>query len=409
MNNEDEINELLNLKLEKLDKLDLVKDDGDDDTILHEPLEEVKKVFKQLDGIPGGRTGFMLVSSSPEVLQLEKVLARPFPDRPSGTPLLQSMTQLSVSDRTDEYKSEIQVEYDLAVKRIEGLYRSIRNGETVSHSSILEIVEYFMSVFIKDRCILLNLCHYKSKRKDYLFNHMLHVCLVAINIATASGYSRKQVLEVGEAGLLADTGMLLISDYVRFNPGKLSEEELFDVHRHPMVGLYALEKIENIPLPVAFCAYQHHERLTGAGYPKNRKGRLTHNYSKIIAIADVYQALCSHRPYRKAFLPHQAMIKILKMARLELLDQKFVDALIRYVSFYPVGSFVRLADGRVAKVVRPNENSVEKPVVSVIADKRGNLLPADSIEQINLSIKRQFRITGAVDIQVEPDRVMYGL
>jgi HD-GYP domain-containing protein (c-di-GMP phosphodiesterase class II) len=265
-----------------------------------------------------------------------------------------------------------------------------------------------MRIFIKDRCIILNLVNYNCNPGDYLFDHALHVCLLCINIATACNYSKKQVLEIGEAGLLADVGMLLLPYEMRFKDNRLNGDEFIDIQKHTMIGITLLEKIEHVPSAVPIAAYQHHERISGSGYNKKRKGHLIHNYAKIVAVADVYHAMCNERAHRKADLAHIGLKKVIKMSKLNLLDRDIVNNFVKYVSLYPIGSFIRLSDERVARVVQANDADVARPIVSVLTDSDENRLKKSDIHQINLSWETALSIVEAIDYPIDSDHLMDG-
>jgi HD-GYP domain-containing protein (c-di-GMP phosphodiesterase class II) len=113
-----------------------------------------------------------------------------------------------------------------------------------------------------------------------------------------------------------------------------------------------------------------HERTAGMGYPRQVPGSLIHPLAKIAGLADTYVALVSKRPYRPAMLPYLAMETILDLAKLGYFDRETVRLLLVTLSLYPLGSYVRLNDGRVAKVMRTGGEQYAQPVVQ-IWEKRG--------------------------------------
>ena len=148
---------------------------------------------------------------------------------------------------------------------------------------------------------------------------------------------------------------------------------------------------------VAFAAYQHHERNSGAGYPKQRKGRFIHPYAKIVTVADIYESLSSHRPHRKAMLPYKALETLAKMAKLELVDPLPMRGLLRFLGLYPVGSLVRLSDQSVAKVIQPNPADWTRPRIAVLIDSSGNRIPHDEMKRVDLLKEKKISITGPAD------------
>jgi HD-GYP domain-containing protein (c-di-GMP phosphodiesterase class II) len=311
------------------------------------------------------------------------------------------LTQKTVAERTEQYKQSVKVEFENAVEIVEKLYRTLAKGVFFSNKSVLTLVRKFTSIFKEDQSIIINLMGNDAESKEYLFSHALRVCLCAMNIAAACDYSEEQVEEVGAAALLADIGMLFVPDEVRFKKGKLNRSEFFEIQKHPMLGIAIIEKIIGIRPIVANTAYQHHERVRGIGYPKTRKGPLILQYTRLVSIADVYEALCSQRCHRKAYLPHAGIVILLKMARANILDRDMVREFVRSTSLYPVGSMVKLTDGRVAKVIEPRGEDIKNPLISVLTDTAGNLLFPEDVHQIELQHEPALNIDDGIETLAE--------
>src|SRR5690606_17963818 len=129
----------------------------------------------------------------------------------------------------------------------------------------------------------------------------------SLAIGLKLGYSEAQLEGLGIGAILHDIGKVAIPLEILNKKGKLSEEEYTLVKEHTTNGFEILRKIEELPLLAAHCAYQHHERLDGSGYPRGLKGDDIHPYAKLLAVTDVFDALTTERSYRKAMLPHIAL------------------------------------------------------------------------------------------------------
>jgi hypothetical protein len=131
----------------------------------------------------------------------------------------------------------------------------------------------------------------------------------------------------------------------------------------------------------------HHERADGTGYPLGLKGSTAPSLARLIAAADAYAALCAPRPYRPAADTRAALTEVLLMAERGALDADFAEYLV-HLSFYPVGTVVELTDGRIGVVAANHPNRMDprvpgRPVVAVLADSAGELLPRP--EHLDLS------------------------
>jgi HD-GYP domain-containing protein (c-di-GMP phosphodiesterase class II) len=339
--------------------------------------------------------GLLKLLQSERAQELDKQLGKT-PDRPVGPALKNKATQMTVQERTDDYKLGITSSYDFALKEVREILDSLANGDNTDGRMIKDIVQRFEKIFITDRNILLNLSGIKHTGEDYIYHHSLNVCLLAINIAASSGYNENQVVEIGMGALLHDVGMFLIPRAIRTKQGRLSEEEWFEIQKHPILGLHLLEKISRLPEAIPYVAYQVHERENSRGYPKQRNSLLIHRFAKLAQVADIYEAMTSPRTYRKAYLPHEGVVRILKMSKTGLIPGEFVKAFLEYVSLYPVGSLVQLNDHRIAKVIHANKESLGKPIISVITDSTGKPLAKTHIVQEDLSKNKAIQIVKAL-------------
>ncbi|MDB5051698.1 MAG: metal dependent phosphohydrolase [Fibrobacteres bacterium] len=306
-------------------------------------------------------------------------------DNPVGPALTQFMTQVMVRDRTEPYKQETRKLFEDAVGQVRILFGKIVRGEIASNSIIRAIVGSFMDTFMKDQNLLLNLAAFPQTGLDYLYDHSVKMCLLSLSLASAAGYSRSQSIEIAQGALLADVGMMLVPERIRLKRGKLSESEQFEMRKHPILGLSLLEHIHGLSEAVLVIPYQHHERISGNGYPDNRSGALVSRFSRIVSIADVFTALINQRTYRESIVPYQAMVAVLSMGGAGHLDGENIKQFLKTMSIFPLGSLVRLTSGRVAKVVSPNASEFTKPTVSVLTDESGSPLPRIQIVQIDLS------------------------
>ncbi|MEC2071148.1 HD-GYP domain-containing protein [Alkalihalophilus marmarensis] len=199
---------------------------------------------------------------------------------------------------------------------------------------------------------------------NYIFTHSLNVTVYTLGLAMKLGYSSKKLNEIGVGALLHDVGKVSVPLEVLNKPGRLNDDEYEIIKTHAMAGYDMLRGVPNIPLLAAHCALQHHERVDGSGYPRGLKGEHIHQYAKIIGIADVFDAVTSHRVYRKPMLPHEGL-ELLYSGAGQIFDKKLVETFRETISIYPIGLTVKLSDGRMAIVVKQNKQMSTRPVVRV--------------------------------------------
>jgi len=378
---DDELHSILSQEFKNLGAVDL-----DDQTV---------QKFQDLREVKPGKDGLQQLLRSEKAYALDKELSSS-PDRPIGPALCANATEMTVADRTDSYKLGVAEAYAVALKEVKYILDTLATGGKADGQDIQRIVDNFVSIFVTDRNILLNISGLKHSNDEYIYHHSLNVCLLSINIAASAGYSENQVKEIGMGALLHDIGMLLIPPRVRAKTGRLTTEEWFEVQKHPILGLHLLEKVSRLPRAIPYVAYQVHERENSTGYPKMRNSRLIHRFAKLVQIADVYEALTSPRTYRRAYTPHEGVIRLIKMSKAGMVPGDFVKSFVEYASLYPVGSLVELSDHRIAKVVQANRNSLGKPVVSVLTNSIGRSLDKSNISQIDLAKDISIQIVKAL-------------
>ncbi|MBN2100146.1 MAG: PAS domain S-box protein [Dehalococcoidia bacterium] len=164
-------------------------------------------------------------------------------------------------------------------------------------------------------------------RDRYTAGHQLRVTELACAIAESMGLSSQQVQAVHVAGLLHDVGKILLPTEILTKPGRLNDIEFAMIRTHPRAGYNILKSIE-FPWPVAKMVLQHHERMDGSGYPEQIRGEEILIEARILAVADVVEAMSSHRPYRPALGMDKALEEITKNSGV-LYDPRVVDACVR--------------------------------------------------------------------------------
>jgi HD-GYP domain-containing protein (c-di-GMP phosphodiesterase class II) len=279
------------------------------------------------------------------------------------------------------------------------LFDNVRQSQSFDGATIGKLAGDIVHAIINDKDLLLNLVHIKGV-EDYLVYHSVNVCLISVNIATAMGLSADQVIEVAFGALLHDLGMLRIDKEILEKSGPLTGTEKIEVQKHPIFGLELLQRVKGIPATTPYVAYQSHERLDKSGYVRQREGKQIHLYAKVVAVADVYEALTSERSYRRAFLPYQAMEQIITMGNKRKLDSDVIRAFLRYMSLFPVGSWVQLNDGSVGKVVSANETNYDKPIIRLIYDaQKKKIIPPVLVDLKGSANLKVDRVVDASDLE----------
>jgi putative nucleotidyltransferase with HDIG domain len=236
------------------------------------------------------------------------------------------------------------------------------------------------------------LCLTKIREKDdYLLEHSLNVAILLANFGKYLGMSEEEVQDLSYAGFLHDLGKIKIPDEILHKPGRLTDSEMEIMKGHVKHGVDYLKSTE-IAQPLIQAISEHHERLDGLGYPAGTKGEDISQAGRMLAIADMYDALTADRVY-KAGMSSQKAFSILMSDAPTRLDQSLVQQFIKCLGVYPVGSLVLLSNDKLAMVLEQRDSPLT-PLVKVFYSVRSNhyLTPKD----VDLSSDKTISINKAV-------------
>ncbi len=235
---------------------------------------------------------------------------------------------------------------------------------------------------------------------DYLLFHPINVSIYAIMTGLSLGYPESNIVDLGLGALLHDIGMMTIDRSIINNPGALKQKEMDAIKQHPEIGFNILRTYHELSATSAHIAYQHHERIDGSGYPRGLRDKEIVEYAKITAVADTFDAVISDHPYRKAYSIADGLT-VLKGLQNSFFDAEIVDAFISNVAFYPIGSLIRLVDGRIAVVIAANRFNMTRPVIEIMTDEHGN--PLKTNLTVDLQQNSKVKISGGLNKQEVAD------
>lgn len=252
------------------------------------------------------------------------------------------------------------------IKLVKDSFMCMEQEHKINVRMIQSVVNNLIEELLSNSNILVNLTDIRCF-DDYTFAHSVNVCILSIMTGITMHYQDSRLKELGIGALLHDIGKLKIDKSILNKADDLCEEEYQEVKKHTYYGFDLLRKQEDLSLLSAHIALQHHERWDGRGYPRGLSGDVIHEYARIVAVADVYDALLADRPYRSAYTVNQAITIMKRMAGIHL-DPRCLMALIANIAIYPIGSLVELSNGSIGIVVDVNKEYPTRPIVKIIFD-----------------------------------------
>lgn len=250
-------------------------------------------------------------------------------------------------------------------ERLRDLYAGIEAGLPVHIRDFENIVDTLWPLLLDHRQHFTQLALLSARREDYLPDHAFCVCVLSMAAAAQLVWSEQNIRTAALASLLYDVGMLLVPQRIRVTGDQLSDIDRNKVQRHPVYSLAMLDAVEGVSDIIRLAAYQHHERENGGGYPAGLRGDDISDLTRVLAVADVFAALTSPRHYRKDFLPYVAMEQMIRASAVGQFHKPSTRALVQAAGLFPVGSYVKLTIGQIARVIAANPNHLDRPVIQV--------------------------------------------
>jgi len=234
---------------------------------------------------------------------------------------------------------------------------------------VRRLVHPIVDSILKDECSIVGLTAIKE-HDEYTFVHCVNVSVLAVAIGASLGLPRTTLANLGVAALLHDLGKLAVAPEVLNKPQGLDVQEWEQVERHPLEGVKMLARMSgfsSLMLDTMRVSFEHHMNVDGTGYPKPLDGARMGVLSRIVAVADVFDALTAHRAYRhRPFTGYEAMAILLGPERGHS-DQAVLWGLVQSIGLYPAGTVMRTRSGHVVLSVSPNPRDTRRPFCRVIS------------------------------------------
>ncbi len=251
---------------------------------------------------------------------------------------------------------------------IHAIMQDVRLGQQVKLEQAEPVVMQMTESILRNGGALLSLTRVKNK-DDYTFMHSVSVCALLVSFCRAMGMEADTIHLAGIGGLLHDIGKVKVPDKILNKPGRLSDEEFKVMKCHVVESKKILAETDGIAETSIQVAAQHHERHDGSGYPEGLKGEAITQMGQMAAICDVYDAITSERCYHKGLVPHEALRKIFEWSKFHF-NPALVQAFLRTIGIYPVGTLVLLESGRIGVVAEQSESNLLQPRVKLFFDSR---------------------------------------
>ncbi len=287
--------------------------------------------------------------------EIDETLVSEKDEKPSKE-ILAAIEKLSVEDR-----SKVMLSESVRARAQEGILYLYNDRDSERFSDVAKhVADELMNAIDANDAIAVDVNILKIS-DEYTFQHSVDVAVLSMMIAKKMGMSKEEVYDIGISGLLHDIGKAKIPNEILNKPGRLTDEEFAVIKQHPAYGYEILKEKDELKQSIKLGVLQHHEKINATGYPLGMEEIQICPFAKIIAVADIYDALITERPYKKGFTQRDAVEMIMTMTG--ELDMAAMKSFLSSVILYPEGSTVELSNGERARVVQNYEEAVLRPKV----------------------------------------------
>lgn len=355
-------------ELEEIQELDLLDDNVND----LEELEEVEDL-EELEAADDAK-----VDSFLEIIKLEQVVD-------------------DISDFIIEYPpaKAMTRKYAEAAAQMALFFGEYKNNEVIQRTVVDNVTRSIYSMISDEKNGTMSFILNKRK-KNLLFYAAVDTAIMSGVMALHLGLPQRKIIQVIEAALLHDIGMLSIPPEVVEKRTKLTNEEFELLKMHTTKAAKFVTDVLLLPRELGMIVKQHHERFDGLGYPEGKKGTDIDIAARIIAVSDAFEAMVSIKSYRDSMIGNEAVKKLLDDNGKHF-DPNVIKAFVQTMGVYPVGSLVMLNDSSVARVLEGSVDAPFLPTVKIIVSSNKSDEKLEKGEVVVLRSQKKYFIIRAVN------------
>ena len=263
----------------------------------------------------------------------------------------------------DDINMNFRKSYSSSVQQMKSLVQEVAAGKPLDLVKLSNVTDEVYSNINENECIKKCLLELRET-DDYTYTHCINVAFYSMLIANWLKLSRSEIMKAIQSGLLHDIGKIKIPDAILNKKGKLTEEEFDVIKQHTILGYDIVKEINNIDHCVKLAILLHHERMDGSGYPYHCLSDKINQYTKIVSLADVFDAMTSDRVYKKRSTPFEAF-KMFQTMGISMFDIPVIDIFVKNLAVYITGAKVYLSNGEIGEIVYVPIQNITAPIIRV--------------------------------------------
>ena len=281
-----------------------------------------------------------------------------------------------------DIRKQVKKTYFNAVSFTQGVINKIKSGERVNIKKAKRVVENMVDMILEEEELLIGMTAIKDY-DEYTYHHSVNVSILSVALGQRIGLSRKALTDLGLVALFHDIGKMEVPPEILNKPTNFDDKEWKIVKKHPFWGVRAILKLKGLDptsIKTAIVAFEHHLNYDMTGYPKISKPLVLDFYSRVVSLADQYDAMTSARVYsRNPMAPDKSLSIMMERAGREL-DPILFKFFINMIGVFPIGTLVLLDTKELGLVYGSNTMFQDRPRVLVIIDSKGNRVKGDVVD-----------------------------
>jgi HD-GYP domain-containing protein (c-di-GMP phosphodiesterase class II) len=289
-----------------------------------------------------------------------------------------------VEEETYDIRKMVKKNYFNAISLTKGVMNKIRSGEKENLKKAKRVIETMVDHILEEEQLLIGMTSIKDY-DDYTYHHSVNVSILSVALGQRMGLNRKMLTELGMAALFHDFGKVYVPLDVLSKPSPFTDTDWKIMRKHPSWGvrtLLNLRKIDPSSIRASVVAFEHHMNTDHSGYPQPRKKIPLDLFSRIVMLADQYDAMTSARVYsREPTSPDKALSIMMERADHQL-DPLLFKIFVNMVGMYPIGTFIMLNTKELGLVYESNKQFAARPRVMLITDDKGNRIQGKVVDLI---------------------------
>ncbi len=303
----------------------------------------------------------------------------------------------NVSTVLKEGKEKAAAIFKDAVEAVKDIVETARSEKGTNVRKMNTLVQNMVDNILENRDVYLGLTNIKMY-DEYTFAHSVNVAILAVSLGTYLGLQKQQIAGLGMAGLMHDIGKVHVPHEIINKPGKLTDQEWEAVKRHPIEGALQLAVTPGVSKLAMVSAFEHHQHAVG-GYPERQHPEQPpHPFSQIVSLADAYDAITAARVYYSTYTSPDQGVRILLKKRGKPFNSILVNAFVKMMGVFPIGTVVKLNTGQIG-LVKQQTSDLMRPRVLLLTKFDGS--EKDTGDVISLldtqSGRYRFSIVGTIN------------